>query len=75
MEASPRDRFNGKIRKISSQGSIWQKRKQAPQGTGLAKNWTEMLPRFAQSRREAKSCLKLESHPYTGGSPNDEVCT
>lgn len=40
-----------KIRKISSQGSVWQKRKQAPQGTGLAKDWTETLPRFTQNRR------------------------
>lgn len=39
-----------KIRKISSQGSVWQKRKQAPQGTGLAKDWTETLPRFTQNK-------------------------
>lgn len=26
-EASPRDHFSGKIRKINSQGSVWQKRK------------------------------------------------
>ena len=41
----------------------------------MAKDWVHMLPRSTQSRRGAKSFLKVESHLYIADSPNNEVGT
>lgn len=78
-EASPREHFTGKIRKISSQDSVWQKKEvDSPGnriGSQMAKDNIQMLPIFAQSKRREKLFLKLESHLYITDSPNNEVCT